>query len=828
MGQDELSNGNTNNDRFQTEYNDYNNIMNEKKDYNINVKKSFYNPGLDNLNNNSKTSINKNPRKIPIVKKNEKKDGLKNKLLQKKNFETKNSFEENSSHSKDLIKYNNNIYYEYFKCISCPMCVLVKINPKNNRVNIICENGHNNEMNIESFSSIYKFFKYICDRCKKELSSKYFYCSQCKELFCDTCLKKMTERKNHQDHLFLNEKEVNFYCTLHKRKLVNFCNNCKKNCCKKCSSLHSSHELLLIKNEIRDINNIQEIEKLLNKEKIILEKIEEKFSINFFKNQNPKYLQYFNKLLSYRKLEYNLKNKICSIYKNYIISIKNENNQNIYEANLDLSISSISSNASISENGNNFLMNYYFLKTVNELENEVLTSQSDFFNVSEDNKNYANFTELKQFLFNYKKNIINPQKNLDNFSKCCTIEQKPNFIFPLEDGNFIITYSTKIKFYDGLYGDELLVLDDEIFDYTYRIIKLRDDTLLFFGDFLNHIKIDEDGDIKVLFTGSHIEILKEIVPYDNNIVFIDKITGKLNILTNKDINWHKETFPEFSLYLNFSKSENNYDYDVSMINNDTELNIDLNSSVLTTYNKNKNLNEKNDKNENKEKDGNNENKLNKSFTTSLIDNQDTKELFLSSIKNIRMEKINNKIKNNNIISNKIKTFDILSLNGSCFIALQEKSINRNELCFRIFDYNNEDNNYDNNNIYKVTDMINPEEEPLRKSGILSLINNENNNYLCYGLNNKKFFIIFDLEKKMVITKVNLNYINYKIFGDMVLFHYQNALFQYIIKDNNFLFVTKMPFQGIVNSINFLKNNTLLIDNKKSTFMFTYVSNNDNF
>ena len=109
-----------------------------------------------------------------------------------------------------------------------------------------------------------------------------------------------------------------------------------------------------------------------------------------------------------------------------------------------------------------------------------------------------------------------------------------------------------------------------------------------------------------------------------------------------------------------------------------------------------------------------------------------------------------------------------------------------------------------------------------------MINNENNNYLCYGLNNKKFFIIFDLEKKMVITKVNLNYINYKIFGDMVLFHYQKALFQYIIKDNNFLFVTKMPFQGIVNSINFLKNDTLLIDNKKSTFMFTYVSNNDNF
>ncbi len=124
------------------------------------------------------------------------------------------------------------------------------------------------------------------------------------------------------------------------------------------------------------------------------------------------------------------------------------------------------------------------------------------------------------------------------------------------------------------------------------------------------------------------------------------------------------------------------------------------------------------------------------------------------------------------------------MNDSCFIALQEKSLNTNELCFRIFDYNNEDN-YNDNKIYNVKDMINLEEEPLKKSGILSLINNENNNYLCYGLNDKKFFVIFNLEKKMVITKVYLNYNNYKIYGDILLFHYQNALFQYIIKNNNF-------------------------------------------
>ena len=815
MGQDSINSEKINNERLQTDLNE----TIEKDDYKITINKSGFMPGLRNLNNN-----NKKPKKIIMGNLGKKNETINVSNLSSSMYLNKNKnnvLEQSSFLSKDITKYNynaynpnNNIHVEYFKCISCPMCVLIKINPENNNVTITCENGHNNKMNIESFISIYKVFKFICDRCKKELTSKYFYCTQCKELFCEFCLEKMTEKINHKDHLFLNEREVNFYCSKHKRKLVNFCNNCKVNCCKKCCSLHSSHELLLIKNEIRDINNIEEIEKLLNKEKTIIEKIEEKYSSAFFKNQNPKYLKSFNKFMTYRKLEYQLKNKILTTYKNYYNAVKenNENNQSIYDSNLDMSISSISSNASTNEYGNNFLMNYYFLKTVNDLENEVITNQNSFFKISQDNKYYKEFTELKLYLFNYKKNIISPERNLDNFFKLCTIYQKPNFIFPLDDGNFIITYNTKIIFYDGVYGDELLVLDDEIFDYTYKIIKLSDDSLLFFGDFLNHVKIEEEGNIKVLFTGSHIELLKEVVPYDNNIVFIDKITSKLNILTNRDINWHKEPFPEYSIYMNFNKNDNNYDYDVSLLNNESDLNIDLNSSIMTTYHKNKHLNK------------NTENKLNKSFTTSN-NNQSTRELFLNSIKNIRKEKNNDKIKINNIISNKIKTFDILLLNDSCFIALQEKNLNRTELCFRLFDYDDNDNN---KNEFKLVDNISLEEEPLRKSGVLSLINSKkSHNLIGYGLNDKKFFVIYDLEKKIIITKVYLNFTSYKLFNDMLLYHYQNAIFQYIIKDNEFLYVTKMPFYGIVNSMICLKNYSFLIDNRKCTYMYVYKNNNEN-
>ena len=338
------------------------------------------------------------------------------------------------------IKKDNKIYLDYFKCILCPMCILIKINPKNNLVQIKCENGHDNEINIDSFDSIYQVFKYTCDRCKKDLSSKFYYCSQCKELICNICIEKYFNNEINKGHLILNESEVNFYCEKHKKKFINFCKNCQKNCCKKCCSEYNSHELLLIKNEIRDNNYISKIEKMIIQEKEIIEKIEQKFPQNIFKNENPNLLKAFNRLISLRKKEYHLKDKILKIYQDFLKIISNNNlSENIAEknGNLDASISSISSTTSMGEYPENFLMNFYFLKSVNELENEVLTNINEFFDFSEDNKYYKDFSELKNFLTNYKKNLISPEKNLEKFSKSFTINKRPNFIFPLDDGNFI-------------------------------------------------------------------------------------------------------------------------------------------------------------------------------------------------------------------------------------------------------------------------------------------------------------------------------------------------------------------------------------------------------
>ena len=700
------------------------------------------------------------------------------------------------------IKKDNKIYLDYFKCILCPMCILIKINPKNNLVQIKCENGHDNEINIDSFDSIYQVFKYTCDRCKKDLSSKFYYCSQCKELICNICMEKYFNNEINKGHLILNESEVNFYCEKHKKKFINFCKNCQKNCCKKCCSEHNSHELLLIKNEIRDNNYISKIEKMIIQEKEIIDKIEQKFPLNIFKNENPNLLKAFNRLISLRKKEYHLKDKILKIYQDFLKIISNNNlSENIAEknGNLDASISSISSTTSMGEYPENFLMNFYFLKSVNELENEVLTNINEFFDFSEDNKYYKDFSELKNFLTNYKKNLISPEKNLEKFSKSYTINKRPNFIFPLDDGNFIITYDTKIIFYDYLSGQELLIMDEEIFDYTYRIIKLPDGSLLFFGDFLNQIKIEENGSIKVLFTGSHVEILKEIILDENNIIFIDKITKKLKILTNKDINWHKEIFPEYNMINNNIPKEKSKE------------NIDLNSNMKEESKKEDNIVKGNIY-------ANEEININGSVMT-LSDCRDAEKLLMNSINNMRQDKknqIKEIMKDRNNLNNQIKTFDIISIDDKSFIAFQEINFINKETCLRKFNFSKD------NFKFNIIDEIYLEEAPLKKSDVLYLIQIKNeNNYLAYGSNDKKYFVVFDLDKKINVTKLNINFIFYKFFGNILLFQNQKELNQYIFKDDEFHFISKFDFNSIICSINFLKDFTLVIDDKKFTYIYSY-------
>ena len=130
-------------------------------------------------------------------------------------------------------------------------------------------------------------------------------------------MEKNLNNEINKGYIILNESKVNFIVKNTKKKFINICKNYQKNCYKKCCSEHNSYELLLIKNEIRDNNNISKIEKMVIQEKEIIEKIEQKFPLNIFKNENPNLLKAFNRLITLKKKEYQLKDKILKIYQDF-------------------------------------------------------------------------------------------------------------------------------------------------------------------------------------------------------------------------------------------------------------------------------------------------------------------------------------------------------------------------------------------------------------------------------------------------------------------------------------------------------------------------------
>lgn len=735
----------------------------------------------DRQTNNSENndSINKN-RNYPVNL------GLKNvKLAQavsKKNKIIVNIRKDNNN-KVNAKKFNNinDLCPKYFKCFCCPMVVLLNIDIEKNTVSIKCENGHFNEMQIESFLSLYKAFQFICIKCKRELSN-LFYCGQCRDLLCDGCLRNKNEMGIHDGHVLLNKSEVNFMCTIHKKKFINFCIKCQRNCCKKCTLIHNSHQLLLIKNEITNLNQLSQLKKLLDNENDLIEKIEEKYNFYFSKNNNEKYADSFKKLLKFRKLENKLKNKLLNDYRTYLTILNKYSQFNKNEGE-----------NSDNESENN-LLNYYFLKNVSNIENITLTNQESFFKVSPSNRCYQEFNDLSRFLKNDKYTLIESKKHLDNYTSIATIPEKAKVIFPLDDGNFIIGYDTQIVFFDGENGDEIFALNEEIFENTYKIMKLSDNSFLLFGDLLNHIEIDETGKIRVIFTGSHIEILKGLLMQNNEIIYIDKITSNLNILTDKKINWHKEPFPEFSLNVNFKNER------YSFSSNYTPKS-DFCKALSRALNSNLNLDNLSSKG---------------AIPADKLDALSMqidikKDLYLNSIKSLKLSKIKDKLSKKVC---KVKTYDILSLSDTLFLALQVQSNNREDLCLRIFD------NVQNN---KLIDVITNIREPIKKSGVLFLVRYDVINKLIgYGLNDKKFFVIFDLRRKQLVLKVELSFNKYFFLNDGILIiHYQNYLNQYIVKNNDYLFVTNKPFKGFVNSITLLKDNGFVIDDKKNSHLFIY-------
>ena len=71
----------------------------------------------------------------------------------------------------------------------------------------------------------------------------------------------------------------------------------------------------------------------------------------------------------------------------------------------------------------------------------------------------------------------------------------------------------------------------------------------------------------------------------------------------------------------------------------------------------------------------------------------------------------------------------------------------------------------------------------------------------------------------------MNFISFKFFGNILLYQYQNELIQYVFKEDEFIFISKLPFDNVIHSINFLKDFSLVLDDKKFTYVYSYKKEN---
>ena len=148
MGTEGSQNGIINKEILQTEYNN----TTYDKDFSLNFKYDIKESNKNSKNNQKNLFFRKKKKVINKPK------SLTSLFLMEemKKMNKNNNKKKEIEKAKKIMEKDNKLYFDYFKCISCPMCILIQINPKNNRVKIKCENGHDNEINIDSFSSIYQ------------------------------------------------------------------------------------------------------------------------------------------------------------------------------------------------------------------------------------------------------------------------------------------------------------------------------------------------------------------------------------------------------------------------------------------------------------------------------------------------------------------------------------------------------------------------------------------------------------------------------------------------------------------------------------------------
>ena len=252
-----------------------------------------------------------------------------------------NNFEE--------LKKNNEITSKDIICLDCKEDCLIDI--KNFKINFNgCKNNHaynNILLNFYELTQKIDLNEIVCDICKKQNkgntnNNEFYVCNNCNKNICPLC--KSIHDKN---HIIINYDDKNYICKKHNDIFNKFCKTCNENICIICEDKHNNHDILDLSKifiQKEDLNKVMEelkksIDKFKSKINIIKEIFDKMINIMYiyYKINNDIVNNYNINKRNYYNLSniYNLKNYNEILIKNINNMINNDNISEIYNYSID-------------------------------------------------------------------------------------------------------------------------------------------------------------------------------------------------------------------------------------------------------------------------------------------------------------------------------------------------------------------------------------------------------------------------------------------------------------------------------------------------------------
>ena len=408
-----------------------------------------------------------------------------------------------------LSESNTNL----LKCFKCNQIPQISMDKYLNSIYLICNKCNlEKKYGLKEYENIKKKHLIKCVVCKKEINKKKLvnYCFDCKTYICKDCIKKHLQiqhkgvnDENKKYYIYPNNL-IDFVCNIHGKICNNYCLECENNICPNCETQsHLNHRTLLF--------NEKEIIELIATQKQRLKSEQEVFgNIKKMMDDCFNLLKiYFQKLIIYKKKEIEIKEgmiKELEIFKYNKTLIENVKN-------LEFENNDIYNNT----NANN-----------NDSWEQKFNNIFQFFNQSIEVKNYnlCHKENLKGPFGNLQK-INNETESDEGVTDLCSLNQYlgKNYFAASFNNGLLKIYNDNFEYKVPI----LIVKEFEQYDGINSLYKLGENSLLLIGNsIIKKIKFFEDY--------SQYEIINEIEIKDQFFKFALEFDSAKSLLITNNLN----------------------------------------------------------------------------------------------------------------------------------------------------------------------------------------------------------------------------------------------------------------------------------------------------